>query len=74
MKIQIYTFTLLSVLTLGFLGGCTTVEPWDRNYLAQDSMKAIPDPLGTSYKVHVQESREGTHGATGISGGGCGCT
>lgn len=74
MMIQLCTITFLSALTLGVLGGCTTVEPWDRNYLSQDSMKAIPDPLGAAYKTHMQESREGTHGATGISGGGCGCT
>jgi len=31
------------------------------------------DPISSSYLDHVFESREGSKGATGGVGGGCGC-
>jgi hypothetical protein len=74
--IMVYKFgfcCLLSTLTAGLLSGCTNVEPWERNILAKDHMTLIPDPLGAEFINHVYSSREGTEGATGTVGGGCGC-
>ena len=65
-------YGLLS-LHLAFLTGCTNVEPWSRNILAKNHMTLMPDPLGTAFSDHVNSSREGTEGATGSGGGGCGC-
>lgn len=31
------------------------------------------DPVSSSYMRHVHESREGSRGALGGAGGGCGC-
>ena len=73
MILKFYSFVLLGALTMGFLSGCTTVESWDRNILAKENMTMIPDPLGSAWRDHAEFSREGTEGATGTGGGGCGC-
>jgi hypothetical protein len=58
------------------LGGCS-VEPWvkpyERDHLADSIMTIDRDPVSSSYTGHVYEAREGARGATGSSGGGCGC-
>jgi hypothetical protein len=64
---------LFGLLGMGFLTGCANVEPWDRNILAKENMTLIPDPSGAEMMGHAQFSREGTEGATGTGGGGCGC-
>jgi len=70
-KVSLYG--LLTAQVIGLLTGCTNVEPWDRNILAKDNMTIIPDTLGAEFLDHVYTSREGTEGATGVGGGGCGC-
>lgn len=56
--------------------GCS-VEPWvkpyERDHLADSIMSFDRDPVSSSYIGHVYEAREGARGATGASGGGCGC-
>ena len=56
--------------------GCS-VEPWvkpyERDHLADPIMSFDRDPVSSSYTGHVYEAREGARGATGASGGGCGC-
>jgi hypothetical protein len=58
------------------LAGCS-VEPWvkpyERDHLADPIMSFDRDPVSSSYTGHVYEAREGARGATGASGGGCGC-
>ena len=58
------------------LSGCH-VEPWvkpyERDHLADPIMSFDPNPVSSSYTGHVYEAREGARGATGASGGGCGC-
>ena len=71
-KVSLYG--LLAVQALGLLSGCTNVETWDRNILAKDNMTIIPDPSGAEFLDHVYIAREGTEGATGVGGGGCGCS
>lgn len=57
--------------------GCGRIEPWvkpyERDHLADPIMSARRDPVSDSYLDHVFEAREGARGATGGSGGGCGC-
>ncbi|HKT74229.1 MAG TPA: DUF4266 domain-containing protein [Steroidobacteraceae bacterium] len=59
------------------LGGCSPIEPWvkpyEREHFADPIMSLSRDPVSTSYLEHVFESREGSRGATGGVGGGCGC-
>jgi len=57
--------------------GCSGVEPWvkpyERDRLADPIMSFDRDPVSNGYINHVYEAREGARGASGSSGGGCGC-
>ncbi len=68
---------LLLVLALAALGGCTSLEPWvkpyEREHLADPIMALSRNSIAATYRDHVFETREGSHGATGAVGGGCGC-
>ena len=75
--------TTLAALGLALLlGGCSsfsvpTVEPWvkpyERERLADPIMQFSRSPLGEKHFAHIREVREGSRGATGVEGGGCGC-
>lgn len=74
---------VLKFAGLGLLAGLTlaasacSVEPWvkpyERDHLADPIMSFDRDPVSSAYIHHVYEAREGARGATGSSGGGCGC-
>ena len=69
---------LLAALALGAgLAGCTSIEPWvkpyEREHLADPIMALSRNGVAATYRDHVFETREGSHGATGAVGGGCGC-
>ena len=53
--------------------GCVSVEPWEREYLADEAMQFDPDELEASWHLHVQEVLEGSRGGFSGAGGGCGC-
>jgi hypothetical protein len=59
------------------LGGCSPIQPWvkpyEREHFADPIMSFNRDPVSSVYLEHVLESREGSRGATGGVGGGCGC-
>ena len=59
------------------LAGCASFKPWvspyERNELADPIMSFSLNPIDTQYMNHVQGVREGSHGAEGGEGGGCGC-
>jgi hypothetical protein len=59
------------------LAGCGPIRPWvkpyEREHLADPIMSLAPNPVSSTYLDHVFESREGSKGATGAVGGGCGC-
>lgn len=63
-------------VALPLLAGCS-IEPWvkpyERERLADPIMKLSRDPLADKHREHVYDVREGSHGATGVQGGGCGC-
>lgn len=72
--VKLYVYGFLLIIGTSCLTACTVVEPWDRNYLAEDGMKPNPDTLGAYWKYRAQSDREGTEGASDIESGGCGCT
>jgi hypothetical protein len=49
------------------------VKPYERDRLADPIMSWDRDALSSAYVDHIYESREGSRGATGTAGGGCGC-
>jgi hypothetical protein len=72
----------LAALALLGLGGCSSlptlplqpwVKPYEREHFADPIMAENRQPVSNIYFEHVWESREGSHGATGAVGGGCGC-
>ena len=68
---------LLPVLLLLGLASCGRLEPWvkpyERDRLADPIMSFDRNPVSSAYTKHVYEAREGARGASGSSGGGCGC-
>jgi hypothetical protein len=49
------------------------VKPYERERLADPVMKASLNQLPGRQQDHVYVVREGSRGATGVQGGGCGC-
>jgi hypothetical protein len=73
------TVPVLIALALA-LGGCATVEPWQRGTLASGRMQLDVDADETAMIGSRRRSREegivgasGAGGGSGASGGGCGC-
>ncbi|MGO9513369.1 MAG: DUF4266 domain-containing protein [Steroidobacteraceae bacterium] len=56
---------------------CSNIQPWvkpyERDRLADPIMSWDRDAISTEYMDHIRETREGSRGATGSAGGGCGC-
>jgi Domain of unknown function (DUF4266) len=75
--------TFRNSLKLGVVGGalllgaCSSIQPWvkpyERDRLADPIMSWDRDVISSGYMDHIYESREGSRGATGTAGGGCGC-
>jgi hypothetical protein len=53
--------------------GCVAVQPWERDQLSDPIMTFDENPLDAKAKQHHLDYREGSTGATGARGGGCGC-
>ena len=70
---------VVAALSLALLGGCALkpIEPWvkpyERERLADATMKFARDAQPEKHIEHVRIVREGARGATGVQGGGCGC-
>jgi hypothetical protein len=63
-------------LLLAFAGaaqGCAAVAPYERERLARPDMELGRNPDATAGEEHATAYREGSTGAMGSSGGGCGC-
>jgi Domain of unknown function (DUF4266) len=70
-------FLSLCLIT-SFFTGCASlqtvrVQPWERGTLADYTMSADRDPLGSQWLEHIYFSREAATGGPGIGGAGCGC-
>lgn len=62
------------MLTTGLLaGGCVTVRPEQREFLADPAMTFGSDATAQGQEEHVLSNREGAYGAGSVTGGGCGC-
>ena len=61
------------VLACLTLANCTTVQPFERGYLAKKVMIPNRDSLAKSMTDHMYFSREAAFGGEGVGGGGCGC-
>ncbi|HEY5569384.1 MAG TPA: DUF4266 domain-containing protein [Gammaproteobacteria bacterium] len=74
--VDIVRRSMLLLTAAALLGACS-IEPWvkpyERDHLADPIMSFDRDPVSSAYIHHVYEAREGARGATGSSGGGCGC-
>jgi Domain of unknown function (DUF4266) len=67
---------LFPALAAALLGGCSItpwVKPYERERLADPIMKLQRDVLTERHREHVHSVREGSRGANGVQGGGCGC-
>ena len=72
MKPRFFPSLILLFAGLG-LSGCSTVQPWQRGYLTDYTMRQDRDELHVNMNEHMYFSREGSAGGRGIGGGGCGC-
>ena len=52
---------------------CATVAPYERERLAKPDMELGRSPDAAAGEEHATAYREGSTGAMGASGGGCGC-
>ena len=75
MKDLNYRRDIVIVVSLAFLGGCSSmgVEPWERDVLAKDEMQLVADALEAQIDDHIYFSKEASSGGRGFGGGGCGC-
>ena len=70
---------VLAAFVLACGSGCAIkpIEPWvkpyERERLADPVMKTSLNELPGRQQDHVYTVREGSRGATGVQGGGCGC-
>ncbi|HEX2540130.1 MAG TPA: DUF4266 domain-containing protein [Caldimonas sp.] len=66
----------LAAAALLLSGGCAIqpwVKPYERERLADPIMSLSRGSLAEKHREHVRDVREGSRGATGVQGGGCGC-
>ena len=66
-------FLALLALMACALSGCATVAPYERERLAKPDMELARNPDAAAGEEHAVNYREGSTGAMGASGGGCGC-
>jgi hypothetical protein len=62
-----------SLLVAALAGGCATVAPYERERLARPDMELGRNGQAKAGEEHATAYREGSTGAMGASGGGCGC-
>jgi hypothetical protein len=67
------TLGLIVGLGLLLVAGCTTVQPWDRDLLAEKRMSFNPAPMLQAMDDHIYFSKEASMGGMDTGGGGCGC-
>jgi hypothetical protein len=63
---------LLLIVALA-ASACATVAPYERERLAKPDMIAGRDADARAGQEHATAYREGSTGAVGSTGGGCGC-
>lgn len=71
--IRACALTVCVASILGSLAGCVTVRPEEREFLADPAMTFGSEGEVGAHEAHVLSNREGSAGASGVTGGGCGC-
>lgn len=61
------------LLLAAAIAGCAPVKPWERGLLAHRCMRPDAQPNETQARLHILWAREGSQGAAGQAGSGCGC-
>ena len=64
---------LIVLAALALASACATVPPYERETLARRDMALQRNPDASAGEHHATAYREGSSGAEGTSGGGCGC-
>ena len=62
-----------ALIVAALLAGCVRVHPQQRETLASSALTQPPWPGADGAEQHVYLVREGSSGAMGATGGGCGC-
>jgi PBP1b-binding outer membrane lipoprotein LpoB len=55
------------------LSGCANVAPYQRGYIARESMALDPDPGVARSLEKTYSAKEAASGGASVGGGGCGC-
>ncbi len=78
-RLRPLALVIAAACVLAGASGCAykPIEPWvkpyERERLANPVMKSSLNELPGRQQDHVYTVREGSRGATGVQGGGCGC-
>lgn len=67
------TRVVMLVLVVVVAAGCVRVRPYQRETLTHPALAQPASPVQHAAHQHVFQIREGTAGAVGAGGGGCGC-
>ena len=62
-----------AVLAALAIGGCATVAPYQRGYLARDDMALDANPGMMKALEKTYSAKEAASGGASVGGGGCGC-
>jgi hypothetical protein len=62
----------MAVVGLAGLAGCASVQPYEREHLADPIMTLEEGPQG-AYEQHLHRALEGGLAGQPAAGGGCGC-
>ena len=55
------------------IAGCANVAPYQRGYLARESMALDPNPGMAKALEKTYSAKEAASGGASVGGGGCGC-
>jgi hypothetical protein len=61
------------VLAALLIAGCANVAPYQRGYLARESMALDPNPGMGKALEKTYSAKEAASGGASVGGGGCGC-
>lgn len=67
------TALIAGFCSLSALAGCAAVAPYERERLAREDMLLGRNGNARAGQDHATAYREGSTGAEGTTGGGCGC-
>ena len=72
-RMRRYVWRFIATAALLLVAGCATVQPWDRDLLAEKKMSLNPSPMLQAVDEHIYFSKEASMGGMDAGGGGCGC-